>query len=358
MTPALKSRMADRDFFAFCASLESVELKALSELSHVAQLGAGEIVYSVGDPGEALYIINRGVTELIPDASMRGTPSTYLSRGDIFGHLEALIELPRTHLVRTREPVSLQCIRNKEFTEIGRRVPSFFRYLCEQLASRLTQTRELALSKSHCLELSGNLTNFDLVTIYQTIASSMQTGELFILDENAQPDSAFFFEKGQLRSGQFQHLTGEEAFWQLFLSESLTGTFSFSSRDQPFSNCVQATEIPRNKRNMLILALQFRDDFRALKIALPNPSMKLCRRKLNFSWPQQANPELQPTAERIWQLAYTTPLSLSSLYHKCSVCELKIYQVVDELVRAELIRLVAPDDMHAAQHLVIESARK
>jgi hypothetical protein len=350
--------MADHDFFAFCTSLKPVELKAMGELSHVAHLGEGEIVYSAGDPAESLYIINRGLVELVPDDAIRGTPNTYLSRGDIFGHLEALMELPRIYLVRTHEQVSLQCIYSKDFSELAGRVPSFFRYLCEQLASRLVSTPDLARPKSHCLDLSGSLTNFDLVAIYQTLVSSMQTGELSILDESDEPVASFFFEKGQLRSGQFQHLTGEEAFWQLFLSESLTGTFSFSSRDQPLSVCVQSTGIERNQRDMLIAALQFRCEFAALKAKLPDPSMKLCHRKLNFSWPMRADPELQPTAELIWQLAYTTPLSLSSLYQKCSVCELKIYQVIDQLVQAELLKLASLDKEPASEELMIEAARK
>src|ERR1700704_1928569 len=137
--------MADRDFFSFCTSLKPVELKAMGELSSVVHLGEGEVVYSPKDPGDALYIINRGVVELVPDASLRGTPSTYLSRGDIFGDCEALSDLPRTHMMRTREKVSLQRIRSSNFTELAKRVPSFFRYLCEQLASRLLQKHEASL---------------------------------------------------------------------------------------------------------------------------------------------------------------------------------------------------------------------
>ena len=96
--------------------------------------------------------------------------------------------------------------------------PSFFQYLSEQLAFRLAQARDLALAQSHCLELSGSLSNFDLVTIYQTIVNSSQTGELRISNEKSDLISALFFEKGQPRCGQFEHLTGEEALWQLFLS--------------------------------------------------------------------------------------------------------------------------------------------
>jgi CRP-like cAMP-binding protein len=354
-SPALEKRMADRDFFTFCTSLKPVELKAMGELSNVVHLDEGKEVYSANDPGDALYIINRGVVELVPDPSLRGTPSTYLSRGDIFGDCEALCDLPRTHLMRTREKVSLQRIERKNFIELAQRVPSFFRYLCEQLASRLLQTHELSLSKSHCLELSGSLANFDLATIYQTILSSMQTGELSVLDDSGQRVAAFFFKQGRAHSGQFQHLTGEEAFWQLFLSESLAGTFSFSSLEQPLSECVQGSEIRRDERDLLISALQYRDEFQVLKAKYPDTTMKLRRRKLNFSWPLDAAPELQPIAEQIWQLAYTTPLSFETLYQKCAVCELKIFQVIDQLVETELFRLVPANEAQPAEELVIES---
>ncbi len=349
--------MPDRDFFSFCTSLKPVELKAMGELTSVVHLNEGEIVYSANDPADALYIINRGVVELVPDPSLRGTPSTYLSRGDIFGDCEALSDLPRTHMMRTREKVSLQCIRTNDFTELAKRVPSFFRYLCEQLASRLLQRHEASLSKSHCIELSGSLGNFDLVTIYQTILSSMQTGELSVRDEKQQRVATFFFEKGRPQSGQFQHLTGEEAFWQLFLSESLAGTFSFSSHDEPLGKCVQGTEMKRDADDLLICAVRNRDEFQELKPKYTDPSMKLLRRKLNFAWSVQADPELQPIAEQIWQLAYTTPLSLSTLYQRCSVCELKILRVVDELVKTELFRLVPAEEEENSEELVIEFVR-
>ena len=328
----------------------------MGELTSVVHMDEGEIVYSAEDPSDALYIINRGVVELVPDESLRGTPSTYLSRGDIFGDCEALVDQPRTHMMRTREKVSLQRIRTADFNELAKRVPSFFRYLCEQLASRLLQKHEASLSKSHCIELSGNLTNFDLVTIYQTIFSSMQTGELSVRDENAQRVATFFFEKGRPHSGQFEHLTGEEAFCQLFLSESLAGTFSFSSHNQPLGECLKGTEMQRGASDLLISALRNRDEFQALKAKYPDRSTKLLRRKLNFAWPAKANAELQPIAEQIWQLAYTTPLSLSTLYQKCSVCELKILEVIDELVKTELFRLVPADEKQPAEELVIESA--
>jgi CRP-like cAMP-binding protein len=323
--------MVDRDFFGFCTTLKPLELKALGELSQTRHLAAGETVYEAGDPSDTLFIINRGVVEAVRD-SVGSTPDTYLSRGDIFGAVEVLTGNPRNYLMRTREPVSLQCFHRKDFAELTRRLPSFFQYLCEQLAFRLAQARDLTLSQSHCLELRGSLSNFDLVTIYQTIVNSSQTGELRISNEKSEVISTFFFEKGQPRCGQFEHLTGEEAFWQLFLSDSLTYSFSFSAGDRPISDSILSKSITRNQWDMLITALQGRDELQQLKQRIPDADAILVRQKLRLAWPPVAPPELQPIAEEIWSLAEKGPVTLADLYRGCTVSELKIYQVVDELM--------------------------
>lgn len=329
--------MVDRDFFGFCTTLKPLELKAIGELSHTWHLAAGETIYAPGDPGDAFYIINRGVVEAIR-SSAKNVSDTYLSRGDIFGDVEILTERPRKYLVRTREPVSLQCFHRENFPELVRRVPAFFQYLSEQLAFRLAQARDL-LAQSHCLELSGSLSNFDLVTVYQTIVNSSQTGELRISNESSQLISVFYFEKGQPLCGQFEHMTGAEAFSQLFLSEALAGTFSFSSGDRLLRAGMQAEEFARNPDEMLISALQGRDELNELKRRMSDGSATLRRRGSNLVWPAGAPAELQLVAEQIWKLVGGGPAILSSLFRECSFNELKIYQAVDELVEAQQLDL-------------------
>lgn len=325
--------MADQDFFGFCTSLKPLERKAIGELSQVRHLGPGQTIYSPGDPGDYFYIISRGVVE----ALLNGTgdkPEAYLSRGDIFGDVEVLTELPRKFFVRTHEKVSLQCFHHKDLPELMQRAPSFFLYLSEQLAFRLSRARDLALAQNHRLELSGSLSNFDLVTIYQTIANSGQTGQLRITNDNAELVSAFFFEKGQPVCGQFEHLTGEEAFWQLFVNETLAGTFSFATGERTLDGWIQSERITRNAGEMLIHALQGRDEFDDLKQRLPENTAPLHRQRNNLVWPVVAPPDLQPLAEQIWQLAVSGPVTLDALFRHCSVCEWKIYRVVDELMQS------------------------
>lgn len=338
--------MLDQDFFAYCTGLKLLELKAIGELSCVRHLGEGEIIYSTGDPGDTLFIINRGMVEVI-QPSAENAPAAYLSRGDVLGDVETLSGLPRKHIARSCEPVSLQCFERKNFPELIRRVPSFFHFLSTQLASRLAQARDVAVTQSHCLELAGNLSNFDLITVYQTIANSSQTGQLRIANADGELVSAFFFEQGQPRCGQFGHLTGEEAFWQLFVNEQLPGTFTFATTELPEKDWIQSDRITKNASEMLINALQGRDEFAELKQRLAESGGPLQRNKTNLAWPAGAPPESLTVAEQIWQFAAKRPVTVEEIFRHCAVCELKIYQVVDELLQSR--HFIWSDDAASAK---------
>src|SRR3954471_11353140 len=312
--------MLDQDFFAYCTSLRLLELKAIGELSRVRHLGEGETIYSTGDRGDALFIINRGVVEVIQPSVQISAPATYLSRGDVLGDVETLSGLPRKHIARTCEPVSLQCFQSKDFPQLIARVPSFFHFLSGQLALRLAQARDLAMAQSHCLELSGNLSNFDLITVYQTIATSSHTGHRRISNRNGELLSAFFFEQGQPRCGQFEHLTGEEAFWQLFVNEQLTGTFTFSTEGLPEKDWIQSERITKNASEMLINALQGRDEFAELKQKFAGDNATVQRNKATLTWPASAPPESLAAAEQIWKFAEKGPVTVEQIFRHCPLC--------------------------------------
>ena len=68
---------------------------------------------------------------------------------------------------------------------------------------------------------------------------------------------------------------------------------------------------------------------------MPDAAATLHRRKSTLSWPPFAPPELQPIAEEIWAFADEAPVTLGGLFRRFTVCELKIYQVMDELVKSK-----------------------
>ena len=57
------------------------ELKQLGELSSVLHMEEDKRLYSPGDPGDTLYIINRGVLELLPANARENAKGILLERG-------------------------------------------------------------------------------------------------------------------------------------------------------------------------------------------------------------------------------------------------------------------------------------
>lgn len=333
--------MPQKDFFAFCTSLLPIELKGLGALSHVRHTRETETIYAAGDRPEMLYIINRGVVEIMPENADTDCCARILTRGAVFGDLELLLEVPRKGTARTREATSLQCFARADFPEIIKRVPSFFHFLSGQLALRLHRALDAALPQDHCLELSGNLANFDLVTVFQTIVHSSQTGELSIMNEDGEVISAFYFESGHPRSGQFQHLTGEEAFWQLFVVKELHGSFSFHS-GQRISRAIQSGNISRHPDEMLIHAMQSRDELNALRGKLPEADSLLTPNDFELIARDISPAEMRPVVEEIWRALAKKPLSLRQLYQNLSVSELKIYRAVSILLRSGHVCISEP----------------
>lgn len=330
--------MRQRDFFAFCTGLKPIELRAIGELSWVRHLNGGEQLYAPGEPGNALYIVNRGVVQASWTSRRQRTKSVRLGRGEIIGDIEVFCDIRRTQTVCAVEPASLQCFPRNSLSELLRHVPSFYRFLCEQMAARLVSEREIAAEFDDSLELSGSISNFDLTTIHQTIMSSGQTGELAIKHENGEVLGAFYFENGRPTIAQFQHLTGDEAFWQLFLTDQLTGTFSFAAGERALTASISAPIA--SKGDLLINALQYRDELDALKRGFDGHSGKLRTLTSTLSWTDDAPAELKTLAEKVWDTIQRGPKTITEIYRQCSVCELKIFLVVSELLYSEQLAFV------------------
>lgn len=327
--------MPANDFFAFCSSLPLQELRAISKLSRTRHFLQDERVYSAGDPGDELFIVTRGVVEIIPDTPGSGALTLMLSRGDVFGETSAFLQLPRSRTARARAPLGVQCFRSQDFPELLQKVPSFFSFLCSKLAHHLFQAREIGKSQHDSGQLMGSLANFDVVTIYQTVVQSMQTGLLTIADENGESICEFFFDKGLPRKGRFEHLHGEEAFWQLFQTR-LGGTFAFSQVDAGSVEWTEKSDISGNADEILLSAVHMRDKFEDLCKRLKDPTVTLKRKQLNFAWSRSDLEDLRPLAEEIWQIAYSQPISLAGLYERCGACSQKVYQAVEEMLEADL----------------------
>ncbi len=326
--------MAKNDFFSFITSLTPMEKKAIGGLSQVIHLEEGATIQPGPGRDDALYIISRGAMEVV-HADPRyaaGAAISYLSRGDMFGETSALSGLPSRNAFRACERTSVQVFRKRDFAELTRRVPGFFFHLSQALASRLVQVSDMAFMQSNCLELSGNLANFDLVTIYQTILNASQTGELSVKNDTGERVASFFFQSGQPKFGRYYNLLGEQAFWQLFLHAELTGTFAFALCEEPAADLAASHIIQRHPTDMLITALQYRDEFKELAERAPDLSCVIQRACLNLSWDHPEFEDVRALAERLWTICYNAQYTVAELYQQLAVNERDYYKTLLRLI--------------------------
>ncbi|HEY9166232.1 MAG TPA: cyclic nucleotide-binding domain-containing protein [Candidatus Kryptonia bacterium] len=79
------------------SQLDRRELTKLAAIVHKREYTAGELVFSKGDPGLGMYVIEEGEVEIVI-AGPNGSPKVLalLETGDFFGELSLLDESPRS----------------------------------------------------------------------------------------------------------------------------------------------------------------------------------------------------------------------------------------------------------------------
>ena len=100
---------------------------------------------------------------------------------------------------------------------------------------------------------------------------------------------------------------------------------------------------------MLITALQFRDELEALKKGMHQNPETLTARTSNLHWSDGAPNELKEVAAQVLDLLSQGAKTMAHLYRQCSVCELKLYQVVTELIYSDQVCFTAKADGASSQ---------
>jgi hypothetical protein len=137
-------------------------------------------------------------------------------------------------------------------------------------------------------------------------------------------------------------LSGEEAFWQLFLHDHRSGLF-FSNETKVGANWGEGSAMTRNadeipdQRHPYARSIEdLRRDARQHRAAEAAATQ--------FQLGQPGLDELRPVAEEIWQLAYNERLTLAELHGRTRFCDWKVYQAAYQMVRNGLFTLDSKKD--------------
>ena len=304
-------------------------LRAVLAQGDMLEYGPGEIVFRQGDQGDRLYIVKRGVLEIIstPADGSEAVPIAYLGTGEVLGEIALLTGSPRSATVRSPERAELFTMEKPVFMDLMVTLPTFARNLCVVLAKRLEATT-LKVPRSSGKQLQGNLRYFDLATVIQTLIGSHQTGSLIMSqDGGKQKFAEIFFYKGNICRAKVKHLTGDDAVFQLFQS-SLEGEFSFTGHSVPEEE-VQ-TDVTMPAISLLMESVRLQDELPLLKERIPDPGRSFHQKAAQLHWEE---PETVELAASVWS-RLKKGASVNDLHRDVPRCSFAIYRTLVILLDA------------------------
>jgi len=108
--------------------------KTPAAASYFVQKGAGESIFEAGDQGEEMFVIEDGLVEIVVDGNILKT----LERGDFFGEMSILEDMPRSTAARAGAPgCKLLKIDRSMFGEVIRHNPEIAIRIMRGLSFRL-----------------------------------------------------------------------------------------------------------------------------------------------------------------------------------------------------------------------------
>jgi CRP-like cAMP-binding protein len=104
---------------------------------------AGEDVFREGDLGTEMYIVHAGQVEILKSVEGVEKQLAVLEKGDFFGEMSLLEELPRAATARAMTDVTLLAINGSTFDQMLRGNPEIGVRMMRKLSRRLRQTDQL-----------------------------------------------------------------------------------------------------------------------------------------------------------------------------------------------------------------------
>ena len=122
------------------SGIEPAKLKLLAYTSDVVTYNAGQVLFRMGDAGDAAYVIIQGAAEVSVSTDAGDIPVAQLKDGDFLGEIAILCDTPRTATVTARSELKTLRIRKEPFFELLRQFPEMAIEMTRLLAERLTRT--------------------------------------------------------------------------------------------------------------------------------------------------------------------------------------------------------------------------
>ena len=141
----------------FFSGLDAATLERVGRGMRTRRFRRGEVIFHLGDPGDALFIVMTGAIKIMlpSDAGDEAILAT-LRPGDVFGELALLDGAPRSATAAALEPTETLILPRGQFRDLLATEPAIVDALLASLASELRRLTN-HVEELHFLDITGRL---------------------------------------------------------------------------------------------------------------------------------------------------------------------------------------------------------
>lgn len=160
---------------------------------------AGELIFAKGSPADALYIIDSGAVEIVPNAETDRTVLARLGENEFFGETALLTGTPRSSAARAAAHTNLWVLYRADFDDLISRYPSISIALSKVLSQRLADMdRRFTENHLRGLKLLGGLSASQLDDVGRRLKPVRYRQGDLIVREGDPGEDMFFIESGRV----------------------------------------------------------------------------------------------------------------------------------------------------------------
>ncbi len=139
------------------AGLDEADLDSLRRVVRPRRFRRGEVVFHLGDPGDALFVVSSGAIKItLPSEGGEEAILATLRPGDFFGELALLDGAPRSATAVALEPTETLVLPRERFRELVATQPAIRDALLAALARELRRLT-VHVEELHFLDIAGRL---------------------------------------------------------------------------------------------------------------------------------------------------------------------------------------------------------
>ena len=124
------------------AKMEPAKLKLLAFTGERMTFGSGQEVCHQGEPGDAMYVILRGVADVLIDTPTGALRVAQLKRNGFFGETAILCDAPRNATIKASESLLTLRISKDMFYRLVTEFPTMAVEMMRELAHRVEDTNQ------------------------------------------------------------------------------------------------------------------------------------------------------------------------------------------------------------------------